>query len=153
MEGQDDSFCYIRASAGRGRETITELERRGGKNLNAYMGEGDKTMIYYIGKDNVIEWTNDDSEIGYIILNSGWTELKLKEPKKERIFIISVKEGNDSCEKCPLYGKCEDPQEWRCELAALLKSDKPLDGKTLEIIEVKPDDIPFHVFGKREKNM
>lgn len=148
MGKQGDSHFYIRASVGRGRELIIELEKRGGRNLNAYRGEGDKSMIYYIGKDNIIEWTHDDSEIGYIILNSGWTELKLKEPKKERIFIISVKEGNDSCEKCPLYGKCEDPQEWRCELAALLKSDKPLDGKTLEMIEVKPDDIPFHVFEK-----
>ena len=149
MEKQGDSHFYIRASVGRGREAIIELEKRGGRNLNAYRGEGDKTTLYYIGRENIIQVTHDFEEIGYILVNSGWTELKLKEPKKERIFIISVKEGNNSCKKCPIYGKCEDPQEWRCELAALLKSDKPLDGKTLEMIEVKPDDIPFHVFENR----
>jgi hypothetical protein len=64
------------------------------------------------------------------------------------MFVISVKEGNDSCNKCPLYHKCDDKQENKCELAALLKTDTSLDGKTLAVMEVDPEEIPFHVYDK-----
>ena len=148
MKKQDDSHFYIRANVGRGREVITELEKRGGVNRNFYRGEGDLTTIYYIGKNNLIECTTEDTDIGYVIVNSGWTELKLKEPKKERMYVISVKEGNCKCKTCQLHGKCDDTQERKCELATLLKGDKPLDGKTLAVIEVDPEEIPFHVFEK-----
>lgn len=151
MAKQDDSHFFIRASVGRGRETIIELEKRGGKNINSYKGGGDKTMLYYIGKDNVIQWTTEDTEIGYIITHSGWTEVKLKEPKKERMFLIYVKEGNGKCKHCTQYGKCGDEQEKKCEIASLISFDKPLDGKTLAMVEVDPEDIPFHVFEKIKK--
>jgi hypothetical protein len=143
---QGDSHFYIRASVGRGREVIIELEKRGGRNLNAYRGEGDKTTLYYIGRENIIQVTHDFEEIGYVLVNSGWTELKLKEPKRERLFVISVKEGNDHCKKCHLYGKCDDTQEKKCEIASLLKTDKELDGKTLAIKEIDPEDVPYHVY-------
>lgn len=148
MKKQGDSHFYIHASVGRGREVITELEKHGGVNRNCYKGEGDKTMLYYIGRDNTIEWTTEETDIGYVIVNSGWTEIKLKEPKKERMYVISVKEGCSKCNGCQLHGKCNDDMEKKCELAALLKTDKALDGKTLAVVEVDPEEIPFHVFEK-----
>jgi hypothetical protein len=142
---QGETHFYIRADVGRGRDVITELEKRGGKNLNLYKGNGDNSTIYYIDRNGTIQLTHEDEELGYVLVNGGWTEVKLKQPKKERMFVISVREGNDHCKKCHLYEKCDDAQEKKCELASLLKIDKQLDGKTLSVIEVDPDDIPFHV--------
>lgn len=148
LERNTDFLCYIRGSIGRGREVIAELEKRGGRNVYDYGGNGDRATIYYINKDGFISTTTEDTEIGYLIVNSGWKELKLKEPKKERVYIISVKEGNDNCKKCPILEKCEDGQEWKCELAALLKTDKSLDGKTLTVVEMDPNEIPESIHTK-----
>lgn len=136
---------YIRPVIGRGPEVISELAKHGGKNLNCYRGEGDSSIIYYIGKDNVIQLTNESEEVGYILANGGGTELKLKTPKKEHFFLISVKEGNNHCKKCHMNSQCNDKQERNCELAELLQSEKTFNGKSLKVTELSPDDIPYEI--------
>lgn len=143
------SKCYIRSSVGRGFDVIKELEKRGGRNVNCYKGDGGKYFIYYINQKGEIAWTTEDTEIGYILLNSGWTEIKLKQPKKTRRFVITVTEGRARCGSCPMAKECDETQKTKCvlakELSELFNIDRNLDGRTAEIKEVEypPDNYPF----------
>lgn len=139
---KDSSFgkYYIRACVGRGGDVINELVKRGAVNTHAYGGEGDGTMIYYINNKNEIALTNENEEIGYILLNSGWTELKLRKPRKTRKFMVTVTEGRTRCSTCPLLKTCDDEQVTKCslskEISDLFEIDRSLDGRTIEIEEI-----------------
>jgi hypothetical protein len=143
------SKCYIKSHIGREYDVIKELEKRGGKNVYHFKGGGGPNFIYYINHKGEIAWTTEETEIGYILLNSGWTEIKLKQPKKTRRFVITVTEGRARCGSCPMAKECDETQKTKCvlakELSELFNVDRNLDGRTAKIKEVEypPDNYPF----------
>jgi len=76
---------------------------------------GDPSSIYYIDKHNVIKHVTPESDLYDIITNSDWTELKIKQSKRTRKYIITVKEGSPSCDGCEFGLKCSNEQRLKCE--------------------------------------
>ena len=130
---------YTHGAVGRGKEVEKLFKKLGVKNPLDYKF-GDPWLIYYVNQNNEIAFTEPGSDIYYVITTSNdWTEMKLKQPKKERKFLITVKEGSSSCDGCSIYGKCTDTQKAKCQIAASLSKlmdDNEFTGKVMDIEEL-----------------
>lgn len=121
---------------------IQELEKRGGINLNNLQANN-TNQLYYIGPGNAILSADIDSEAGFILQNSGWQEIRLKEPRKDRYFLIRIPEGVPECDKnCD---KCQ--HKHKCELGQALHSvmgGRKVNGPDLKIKELSHSDLPYY---------
>ena len=130
---------YMHGYVGRDKDIEKVFKKLGVKNPMAYHFS-DPATLYYVNQNNEIAITSKDTDIYYVITTSSdWTEMKLKEPKKTRRFVVTVREGSSSCDGCALVGKCTDIQKSKCELARQLNNildGTELSGKVLEVIEV-----------------
>ena len=138
---------YIRGEIGRGNEVIEKLVEHGGENVKQYRGEGGHNTLYYIDKDGHIEQTEADSKLGYILLNSGWTELAIKQTKRNRYFLFKVGEGQPDCKNdC---SKCNKEQMGKCRFADALQEmvggKRKLNGSTVSYKELEFIDIPYGI--------
>ena len=100
--------------------------------------------IYYIDGQNNIKSTDINSDLAYILRNSDWNELKVKEQKKNRYFLIRVMEGVPECDQ-----RCEKCQSvHKCSLAGALKETvggRKMNGQDLKIKELGRFDIPYYL--------
>lgn len=130
---------YIHGRVGREKDIEKLFESVGVKNTFNYKF-GNPAEIYFVDKNGNISIAEPDSDLHYVIENSGdWRELKLKEPKKERKFIVTVREGSSSCDGCSVYNKCSDEQRSKCQLAKHLNDifqGSEMTGKCLDIVEI-----------------
>ena len=145
--GEPHKHYYIKGKIGRGDEVISKLVEHGGENVKHYRGEGGENYLYYIDKDNHIECTEADSNLGYILLNSGWTELTVKQRKKNRYFLIKVEEGQPDCQRdC---SKCNKEQMDKCRFADALHQmaggKRKLNGAAVSYKELEFLDIPYGI--------
>ena len=131
---------YIHGAIGRQREIDNLFKTLNANNPVEYKFN-DPSFIYFINKENNISIAEKGSDLYDIIENSNeWKELKLKHPKKERKFIVTVRDGSNSCDGCEVYGKCTEQQKTKCQLARLLGSlmeGVEVSGKKLEVSEVE----------------
>ena len=116
-----------------GRDVMNALIEHGGKNVHGY-GGNDPGAMYYINDNEEIVSVLKDSNIGYILRNSGWDELKIKERKRTRKFMLTLKEGNNEFQSNEINEK--QKRELADLLRGLLNEEKAFDGNTLEIIEM-----------------
>lgn len=137
-EAEEAPKFYIRGAVGRGAEVIHELECRGGKNTYNYHA-GSPHEILYIDKNGVIQFTDIESDLAYVLQTSGWTEIKLKKPKKVRTFIITVTEGKTVCKGCEFAKSCDEERMNKCDLAISLGElmGEPMNGRKLTITELQ----------------
>ena len=136
-KGAESRFrYYIRGTVGRGKEAIHELECRGGKNVNNLQGNSPNEFLY-IDREGVIQYTDIDSDLAYVLQTSGWTELKLKNPKRVRQFLITVTEGKTVCNGCEFSRTCNEERMNKCDLAISLGelTGEPMNGRKLTIQE------------------
>ena len=130
---------YIHGTIGRTQEIEQLFKKLGAENPLEYKF-GDPWLIYYVNQNNEIAFTEPGTDLYYVITNSNdWTEMKLKAPRKTRKFLITVKEGFNTCDACDIKGKCTNRQKAKCQIAASLSElteYKELTGKVLEIEEV-----------------
>ena len=99
----------------------------------------DPWVIYYVDRHNNISVTEPNTDLYHFISTSGeWKELKLRVVKRERKFLVTLKEGCGSCDGCQVLNKCSETQKKKCQLAALLSdlTDSELTGKVLNIEEI-----------------
>jgi len=132
---------YIHGSIGRTKE-IEELFNKLGIDNTLEYKFGDPWFIYFVDQNNRIAIAEPGTDLYYVITNSSdWTEMKLKPRKKSHKFLLTVKEGSNTCDRCDVKGKCNNTQKAKCQIAASLSEltdYKELSGKVLEIEEV-PD--------------
>ena len=131
---------YIKGAVGRGAEVIHELVCRGGKNLYNFQANNPHEILY-IDKDGVIQYTDMDSDLAYVLQTSGWTEIKLKKKhKKVRTFVITVTEGKTVCNGCEFSKTCNDERMNKCDLAISLGElmGEQMNGRKLAIKEIQP---------------
>jgi hypothetical protein len=131
---------YAYGSIGRSNDIKKMFEKVGAKNPLEYKF-GNPGEIYFVNKNGEISIAKHDSELFYVIESSNdWVELKLRQPKKERKFVITIKEGSSSCNGCPIFNKCSEGQKAKCQIAKGLKTliGEDFTGKLLDIKEVKP---------------
>lgn len=128
---------YIKGSVGRGAEVVHELECRGGRNPNNYQGNSPNELLY-IDKNGIIQYTDIDSDLAYVLQTSGWNELKLKKAKKVRNFLITVTEGKTVCNGCEFSKCCNEDRMNKCDLAISLGElmGEPMNGRKLTIREI-----------------
>lgn len=130
---------YIHGAIGRAKDIERLFEQVGVKNTLEYKF-GNPDEIYFANKHWEISIAEHGSDLYYVIESSDdWKELKLKQPKKERKFLLTVKEGSSSCNGCPVFNKCTELQKNKCQIAKGLKTiigDSDFTGKALEIKEV-----------------
>ena len=130
---------YAHGYVGRDKDVEQLFKKLGVKNPMAYHFN-DPATLYYVNQNNEIAITTKDTDIYYVITTSSdWTEMKLKEPKKTHRFLITVREGSNSCDGCPVFGNCTNIQKSKCELAKYLNNivgGIELSGKVLEVTEV-----------------
>lgn len=133
---------YAHGAICRGKEIENLFKQVGISNPLEYKF-GDPSTIYFVNKKGEICIANYDSDLYYVIESSDdWQELKLKQPKKERKFLITVKEGSSSCDGCSILNKCTENQKAKCQIARGLKTligDNDFTGLALEVEEIKKD--------------
>lgn len=130
---------YIKGAVGRGVEVIHELECRGGKNPYNYHA-GNPNEILYIDKNSIIQFTDIDSDLAYVLQTSDWTEIKLKKKaKKVRQFLITVTEGKTICNGCEFSKTCDEEKMNKCDLAISLGElmGEQMNGRKLTIKEIQ----------------
>ena len=131
---------YIHGAINRAKDIEKLFEQVGVRNTLEYKF-GNPDDIYFANKNGEISIAEYGSDLFYVIESSDdWKELRLKVPKKERQFLLTVKEGSSSCDGCPVYKKCTDSQKAKCQIARGLKTligDSDFTGKILDIKEVK----------------
>lgn len=130
---------YIHGIIGRQHDIEALFSKLGVENPMEYKF-GTPDMIYYVNKDNLIMTASIDSDLYYVITNSNdWKELKIRPPRKERNFIVTVMEGSNTCDGCEAYNKCTELQKSKCRFAKELNNltnGNILSGKGLSIKEV-----------------
>jgi hypothetical protein len=131
---------YTHGSIGRSQDVEQMFKKLGIDNPLEYKFS-DPWLIYYVNQNNEIAFTEPGTDLYYFITNSDdWTEMKLKSSKIAHKFLITVKEGSNSCDGCHIRGKCTNQQKAKCQLATSLSKltdYKELTGKVLEIEEVQ----------------
>jgi hypothetical protein len=130
---------YAHGDVGKGHEIEKMFEKIGVNNPFEYKF-GDPWFIYYVNKNNEVALAEPESDVYYVITNSNdWVEMKPKQTKKSHKFLITVKEGSNSCNGCALLNKCNDTQKSKCQIAislSKLTDYETLTGKVLEIKEL-----------------
>lgn len=131
---------YIHGAIGRQKD-IEKLFNQVGISNPLELKFGDPYTIYFVNQKGEISMTVPGTDLYYVIENSSdWVELKLKQPRKERKFLITIKEGSSSCNGCPVLNKCTEKQQAQCQIAKSLEmliDDSSFSGKSLKIEEVK----------------
>lgn len=133
---------YVHGAIGKGKEIGELFEEYGAKNPYYYKF-CDPYAIYYINKNNEIKFTTPESDIYYVITNSNWKELKPKQPKRIRTYILTVKEGASTCNGCEFYNNCPSDQKSKCEAGKQLQEilDLPeMAWKTIKFEDVTDKD-------------
>ena len=144
---------YAHGAICRSKDIEKLFEKVGVKNPLEYKF-GNPREIYYVNQKGQISIAEPDSDLYYVIETSDdWKELKLKQPKKERKFLITVKEGSSSCDGCAALNKCTESQKAKCQLVKHLNDifqDKEMCGKCLEIVEVDTTFEPVTPYTKED---
>ena len=144
---------YIHGTVSRPKDIERLFEKLGVANPLEYKF-GDPWLIYYVNQNNEIAFTEPGTDLYYAITNSSdWTEMKLKQPKKERKFIVTVREGSSSCDGCSVYNKCSEEQKTKCQLAKYLNDilqGSEMSGKCLDIVELDNNFKPVSPYTKED---
>lgn len=144
---------YAYGAVGRGKDIEKLFEQVGIKNTLGHKF-GNSSEIYFVDQKGQISIAEVGSDLYYIIESSDdWKELKLKQPKKERKFLITVKEGSSSCDGCAALNKCTEIQKAKCQLVRHLNNlfeDKEMSGKCLDIVEVDTSVEPITPYTKED---
>lgn len=131
---------YIHGAVCRAKDIEKLFDKVGAKNPLEYKF-GDPADIYFVNQKGEIAVAEYGSDLHYVIETSDdWHELKLRQPKKERKFLITIKEGSSSCDGCSILNKCTETQKAKCQIAKGLKTlipDSDFTGKSIEIEEMK----------------
>lgn len=133
---------YIHGAVCRGQDIERLFEKVGVRNPLEYKF-GDPADIYFVNQKGEIAVAEYGSDLHYVIESSvDWKELKLRQPKKERQFLITIKEGSSSCNGCSVLNKCTETQKAKCQIAKGLKTvigDNDFTGLALDVEEIKKD--------------
>ena len=144
---------YIHGAVCRGQEIEKLFEQVGVKNPLGYKFNN-PAEIYFVDKKGQIAVAEPDSDLYFVIESSDdWKELKLKQPKKERKFLITVKEGSSSCDGCAALNRCTEKQKAKCQLVRHLNNlfeDKEMSGKNLDIVELDISFEPVTPYSKED---
>ena len=144
MSDTNIAKVYVRGSVSRHNELVGLLKQFGAKDFYGCRC-GDPNSLYYINERGEIDYALEGSKEYYILLNSGWEELKLKEPRKTRYFLVTVKEGEKECSTCTLKNNCNDELKTKCDLCDLLPTlsgCKSLDGSTATVTDFTDNQRP-----------
>lgn len=144
MSDTNIAKVYVRGSVSRHNELVGLLKQFGAKDFYGCRC-GDPNSLYYINERGEIDYALEGSKEYYILLNSGWEELKLKEPRKTRYFLVTVKEGEKECSTCTLKNNCNNELKTKCDLCDLLPTlsgCKSLDGSTATVTDFTDNPRP-----------
>lgn len=144
MSNTNVAKVYVRGSVCRHNELVGLLKQFGAKNCFGCRC-GDPSSLYFINEQGEIDYALEGSKEYFILLNSDWKELKLKEPRKTRYFLVTVKEGENDCSDCNLKDHCDDKLKSKCNLCNLLSSlsgCKNLDGSTAVVTDFTDNPRP-----------
>lgn len=136
MMGENVIKVYIRGSVTRHNEITSLLRQLGATNYIEYKCS-DPNSLYFINEKNEIDFVTEGSTGYHILINSGWEELKLREPKKNRIFMVKVTEGEQECENCTIKSYCSDERKRKCNFSKTFSDfiGTKLNGSSIEVID------------------
>ena len=144
---------YIHGAVGRQKD-IEKLFNQVGISNPLELKFGDPYTIYFVNQKGEISMTVHGTDLYYVIENSSdWVELKLKQPKKEHKFLITVKEGSSSCDGCAALNRCTEKQKAKCQIAKSLEiliDDSSFIGKNLDIVELDTRFGPVTPYSKED---
>ncbi len=132
----DTVKLYVRGSICQSSEIIRMFRKLGANNIMNY-NCADPKCLYFINNKNEIDFFLEGSSGYHILINSDWEEVKPRETKKTRKFLISVKEGTQDCDNCSIKNYCGDKHKATCEITKSISnfSSLELDGSTANIID------------------
>lgn len=144
---------YIHGAVCRGQDIERLFEKVGVRNPLEYKF-GNPADIYFVNQKGEIAVAEYGSDLHYVIETSDdWHELKLKQPKKEHKFLITVKEGSSSCDGCAALNRCTEKQKAKCQIAKSLEmliDDSNFSGKNLDIVELDTRFEPVTPYSKED---
>ena len=142
--GDINNKIYIRGSVTRGRE-ITDIFTNQFKCNNPMEYRcGDADGVYFINHKNELDYAGVGSPLYHVLVNSDWKELKLREPRKTRKYILTVQEGETDCNTCQFAEYCGDERKSKCRVSEALSSFNgiKLDGSTMSITDFTDSKTP-----------
>lgn len=139
-----ETKVYVRGTVGKKSE-IEKMFKKLNIVNNMNYNFSSPGAIYYVNKDNEIRIAEPGSDLHYIISTSKeWVELKPKNNGKSHRFMITLIEGNNSCDGCQFLNKCSEKQKNKCLIANKMSEliGTKFNGKGLEIERVEKNDFP-----------
>ena len=89
MENKENKVYYFRGNKQRGAEGIRELMKTDPEAANTYNNKGtDEKFIYYLDSNHDVDFTNDDTQLAYLLYRFG-TEIQLPRPVEKGDIMVS----------------------------------------------------------------